>query len=109
MPIRDTRQLARALMQRWPINDNMRAGIIATLIKVLKDDDASPREKTSAAKALLAAEKQNQEDEHKLIDVRIQQRHAELDALAADLGIEIGVIEDATRSGNGNGPAASDV
>lgn len=89
-------------MQRWPINDNMRAGIIATLVKVLKDDDASPREKTSAAKALLAAEKQNQEDEHKLIDVRIQQRHAELDAIAAELGIEVGLIEDATRQGSGS-------
>lgn len=38
---------------------------------MLTDPNASHREKTSAAKALMAAEKQNQEDEHlKLNDFR---------------------------------------
>lgn len=49
----------------------------------------------------MAAEKQNQDDEHKVVDVRIANRHAELDAIAADLGIEIGLVEDAHRSSTG--------
>ncbi len=77
----------------------MRKGIIGALARVLTDPNASHREKTSAAKALMAAEKQNQEDEHKVIDVSIQARNDRLDEIAADLGIEVGVIEDATRKG----------
>lgn len=71
MPIRDTRLLAKALMQRWPINPKMREGIIGALARVLTDPNASHREKTSAAKALMAADAQNiemekmqQADEH---------------------------------------------
>lgn len=96
MPIRDTRLLARAVMQRWPINPKMREGIIGALARVLTDPNASHREKTSAAKALMAAEKQNQEDEHKVIDVSIQTRNDRLDEIAADLGIDPSLITDAT-------------
>lgn len=85
-------------MQRWPISNEIRKAAIGSLVRVLTDSEASHREKTSAAKALMAAERQNQEDEHKVIDVRIQQRNIELDAIARDLGIEVGVIEDATRT-----------
>jgi len=46
---------------------------------------------------ILAAEQQNQLDEHKVIDVRVQTRHDELAGIAADLGIEVGAIEDAAR------------
>jgi len=103
MPIRETRMMARALQQRWPIDDKLRAGIIGALVRVLGDPNASPREKTSAAKALMAAERQNQEDEHKLIDVRIHQRNTELDAIARDLGIDPRLIVDAQRaSGSGD-------
>jgi hypothetical protein len=42
-------------------------------------------------------EAQNQKDEHKVIDVRVQTRHDELAGIAADLGIEVGAIEDAAR------------
>lgn len=48
---------------------------------------------TSASKALLAAEGQNQADEHKAVDVQVSTRHDRLDAIAADLGIDIGLIE----------------
>ena len=109
MGIKETRLMARALMQRWNLGEEKRNEIIDVLYSIAKDVSNSPRERTSAAKALMSAEKQNQEDEHKLIDVRIQQRHAELDALAADLGIEVGVIEDATRAGNGSGAGTTDV
>lgn len=96
--------MARALMQRWPINETARKAIISRLLRIIADPSSSPREVTAASKALLAAEAQNQADEHKIVDVRIANRHSELDAIAADLGIEIGIVEDASRSSeNGAG------
>ena len=50
----------------------------------------------------MAAEKQNQEDEHKLVDMRIEDRNHTLDAIAADLGIAVGVVIDAQRQGIGS-------
>ena len=50
----------------------------------------------------MAAESQNQADEHKVLDVSISTRNAELDAIAADLGIEIGFIEAVSRPSEGS-------
>jgi len=97
MPIRDTRMIQRAFEQRWKMDPGQRAAVVARLLGVIANRNSSPREVTAAAKALLAAEAQNQADEHKAIDVRISTRHDRLDAIAADLGIEIGLIEAATR------------
>jgi hypothetical protein len=95
--IKETRLMARALMQRWEISQEQRADLIQTLMQIATDVSNSPRERTTAIKAIISAEKQNQEDEHKVIDVRIQQRNNQLDAIAADLGIEADLIEDAAR------------
>ena len=64
---------------------------------------------TAASKALLAAEGQNQSDEHKLVDVELQRRNIELDAIAADLGIETSIVVDAegTRRSIVDGDAAT--
>jgi hypothetical protein len=97
MGIRNTRMMARALEQRWPITHEFREGIVRRLMKIVVDPTSSRREVTAASKALLAAEAQNQSDEHKVIDVRVQTRHDELAGIAADLGIEVGAIEDAER------------
>jgi hypothetical protein len=70
-------------------------------MKVIADPASSPREVTAAAKALLAAESQNQRDDHKVVDVSIAAGNFELDAIAADLGIEIGAIEAADRAATG--------
>jgi len=93
--------MARAVEQRWPISVKNRAGIVNALLKILASDKASHREKTSAAKALMAAEKQNQEDEHKVVDVVISERNHRLDAIAADLGIEQDLIEIVSREAIG--------
>ena len=74
---------------------NYRDAIVKRLLRVLVDPGASPREVTAAAKALMAAEAQNQADEHKVIDVSVSTRHDRLDEIAADLGIEVSVIESA--------------
>lgn len=68
MPIRDTRMMAKALEQRWPINENARKAIISRLLRIVADPQSSPREVTAASKALMAAESQNQKDEHLQLD-----------------------------------------
>ncbi len=93
--------MARAVMQRWPVTPEYRNIIIRQLMKVIADPNTSAREKTSAAKALMSAEQQNQADEHKVVDVRVTTRHDNLDAIAADLGIDLGFIEDASRAAAG--------
>jgi hypothetical protein len=101
--------MARALTQRWPLSPEYRTIIVKQLMKVIADPKASPREKTSAAKALMAAEQQNQADEHKIVDVSLSARNDRLDAIAADLGVEVGLIEAAAReaSGGDSGDATS--
>jgi len=101
MSVQETRMMARALTQRWPISEKTKKGVIGALINVLADPKASPREKTSAAKALMAAEAQNQSDEHKLVDVSLSTRNDRLDAIAADLGIDQGLIESIARETSG--------
>jgi hypothetical protein len=102
MAVRDTRLKAKAIMQRWPIPEELRSAMIKSMIAIVADKTKSPRERTSAFKAILAAEKQNQEDEHKVVDIEIQRRDAELDKIAADLGITIDLVEDADRQSGGD-------
>ena len=65
----------------------MREGIIGTLARVLTDDDASHREKTAAARALMAADQQNIEME-KMEQADEHEQRARLVAIAKHLGPE---------------------
>jgi len=60
---RDTRLIEKAIRQRWPIPEECRAAIIQRQIDLATSDKVEPRESTSAAKAILAAEAQNIEQE----------------------------------------------
>jgi hypothetical protein len=97
MPIRDTRMDATSIVRRWPMSDAARKATISRLLRVIADPESKPREIIAASKALLIAEAQNQADEHKVVDVKLALRNTDLDAIAADLGIEIGLVEDASR------------
>ena len=66
MGIRDTRMEAKALIERWPMDERTRQALIAKMTQIMLT--AKPREAIAAAKALLAAEGQNQSDEHKKLD-----------------------------------------
>ena len=88
--------------QRWPIKQEYREALIKRLIRIIADPASKPREVTAASRALLAAEGQNQADEHKVVDVHVSTRHDQLDAIAADLGIEVGIVIDAERKGIGS-------
>jgi len=97
MPIRDTRMMARALTQRWPIKPEIREAVVRRLLRVIADPQSSPREVTAAARALMSAEAQNQSDEHKVLDVEhATARDNQLSAIAADLGIDPRLIVDAS-------------
>jgi hypothetical protein len=59
--IRDTRLVERALRERWPIPKALRGPLIDRLAGIVQDPETSPREATSAAKAILTASKINLE------------------------------------------------
>jgi len=94
--------MARAVCQRWPMTPEMRQEVLERLCRIVRDPVASPREVTSAAKAIMSAEAQNQADEHKAVDVSLRAEHDRLDAIARDLGLDVGLIEAAERQGGGS-------
>jgi hypothetical protein len=59
--IRTTRLLERVLRERWPIPNAIRRPLIERLYEIVQDTESSPREVTSAAKAILTAGKLNLE------------------------------------------------
>jgi hypothetical protein len=59
--MKDCRLVERAIAESWPIPDKLRPRLIKRLARIMMDRDASPREATSAAKALLSASKINLE------------------------------------------------
>jgi hypothetical protein len=59
--IRTTRLVERAIAEQWPIPDKLRPRLVKKLSRIMMDPHVSPREATSAAKALLAASKINLE------------------------------------------------
>jgi hypothetical protein len=60
----DTRLQGRAIRERWPIPPEFRARIIVRLWGIVISPNASRREVMSAIRALIAAERQNQADDH---------------------------------------------
>lgn len=84
MSVRETRMMAKAVEQRWPISENARKAIISQLLKIIADGSSSKREITSAARALIAAEKQNQQDA--VTDATDDQRNRFLE-IAERLGV----------------------
>ena len=63
--------MARAITDRWPLSTEYRQSIIKVLMQIALNPSCSPRERTSAAKALIAADAVNmaqskmvQENEH---------------------------------------------
>ena len=55
----DTRLLARAIRERWPIPDEARPKAVAALLAVLEDGSALHRDRVMAVKALATLEAQN--------------------------------------------------
>lgn len=100
MPIRDTRMMARALEQRWPITDTARKAIVSRLLRIVADPNSSPREVTAASKALMEAEKQNQADEQHVDDMDDARRNR-LAAIATRLGLDASALGTPTLGSSG--------
>ena len=90
----DMRMIERAINKRW-LTEDLKADAIAAIKRGMKCGD--DRAEQTAVRSLIAMEAQNQKDEHKVIDVRVTTRNDQLAGIAADLGIEIGLVEDASR------------
>lgn len=102
----DDRLEIRALKQRWPIPDKYREFIINKLLKIALDDGTTNRESIMAAKALLAAEAQNQSDEHTAAVQSDRNRFLEV---ARQLGIDADfrlIAEGRTDSSDGSSDGA---
>jgi hypothetical protein len=85
---RDTRFVERASRERWPIAKVLRGPPIERLARIAQDPDASPREATAAARAILTASKINVD----LIGATIQaEEHEELSDRVAQLGQRLAV------------------
>lgn len=95
--------LETAVRRRYPINAAQAAETVNRFL-----DDPDPRVALRAAAIAAVMEGQNQKDEHKIVDVSISTRHAELDAIAADLGLDVGLIEAVSRKAGGGDSVAQE-
>ena len=86
--------IERAVKKRWPISDAYRAGLVQKMMMIIAE--GNDRTAISAGRVVAALEAQNQTDEIKVVDVELQARNSELDAIAADLGIAAHLIVDAS-------------
>ncbi|MGL4512085.1 MAG: hypothetical protein ACRCT8_03270 [Lacipirellulaceae bacterium] len=76
---RDTRLIERALRERWPIPDELKAAVVERQLRIATDPKSSSREATSAARCLAGMEGQNAAAAFKAFD----KYEAELSALSA--------------------------
>lgn len=76
--------------QRWPISPKYREAMITRLVRIIADPSSSTKEVTDASRALLAAERQNQQDEADVQD----DFTTELIRLASNFGIDVQAITD---------------
>ena len=96
--------IQKAFEQRWPIKPEYREVLVKRLIKVIASPDSTNREATAAAKALIAAESQNQKDEQTTVLQSDRNRFLEI---AQRLGISQR-IERIDRDGTGSSGAIVD-
>jgi len=87
----------RAIEQRWKFNPKLKGGLLGRISQIIADPNSSERLLIACAKILVAMEKQNQDDEHKFVDISVQRQHYKLDAIAEELGLDPGLIESVSR------------
>ncbi len=108
------------MKERWPIPEAMRGVIVKSLGRILVDSETSPREKTAAARALIAAdaqnievEKLNQADEHerraRLVDIAKHLGPGDIARLSAESGIIVEGISEQSEDGRTRISSSEDV
>lgn len=88
----DLRLFQKAIESRWKFNPSLKSAMLTRLSRIIADSTSSDRMVIACARVLVAMEKQNQDDEHKFVDVSIQQRNYRVDAIARELGIDPSII-----------------
>ena len=104
--------MARAITDRWPLSAEYRTSIIKVLMQIALNPSCSPRERTSAAKALIAADAVNmaqskiiQENQHH--QERLQSEQLDRIANAAQrLGLAR-VVDAIAQERSGSGPSGN--
>ena len=81
----DLRLVDMAVRKRWPITDEMKTELIERLASIT--ELGTNEESLRAIAILITMEGQNQKDDHRLGEARIDDRR--LEAIAKDLGISI--------------------
>jgi len=88
----DLQLLEMAVRRRFPIDAEKAARTVNQFL-----DDTDPRVALRAAAIAALMESQNQKDEHKIIDGMLSSGNDRLSSVAADLGLDPGLIEAAAR------------
>lgn len=90
----EMQMIERAIKKRWLTTDELKANALEAVQRGLNCGDKRAEQRAIAN--LLAMEAQNQKDEHKVVDVNVSTRHDKLPGIAADLGIDLRALPDAT-------------
>ena len=91
--------------QRWPIKSDYREAIVKRLVRIVADPSSSTQEVTTAARALILAEKQNQHDDQRL-ELELDRERNRFFARALELGIAETPRELPDRTAKTNSPGA---
>ena len=100
-PKQEARLIGRAIKSRWPVRDEIKVDVIETLHQIAETGDKEST-RVAACNALLAAESQNQKDEHSNLN-DLRERIFEI---ATQFGIDlpvsgvVGVIGNGTNGSN---------
>jgi HD-like signal output (HDOD) protein len=89
--------IERAVRKRWNFDRSLAERAVED---GLRSDD--PRVKMRALAVAVAMEKQNQSDEHKVLDLGNQRKDDQLAAIAAELGLDPRIVLDAERVASGD-------
>jgi hypothetical protein len=85
----DMRDIRRAINERWPIGEQFRSSIVRALLRIIADPTSSKREVIAASRTLIAAEKQNQEDDRD--DAEADREGNRFLEVARQLGLEVAI------------------
>jgi len=95
---RDITLYRRAIRERWPITDDVRATVLTRLALVVDDTNASPRTVIAAVRALLQADRLN------LVQEALDMKRGDETTTAADALAE---VEQANRDYDSQRPAGA--
>ena len=91
--------------QRWPIKSDYREAIVKRLVRIVADPSSSTQEVTTASRALILAEKQNQHDDQRL-ELELDRERNRFFARALELGLAETRRELPDRTAKTNSPGA---